>query len=81
MEPKSPLYGSRPVLFIHDEIICEVPEERAPEAADELARLMLQAMKPFTPDLNMQAEAWVSRRWSKGIEELRDASGRHVIQD
>jgi len=81
MEPKSPLYGSRPVLFIHDEIILEVPEERAPEAADELARLMLQAMKPFTPDLNMQAEAWVSRRWSKGIEELRDATGRHVIQD
>ena len=81
MEPSSPLYGSRPILFLHDEIICESPEDRAPEAADELARLMVAAAKPFTPDLTMKTEPWCSRVWRKGLEEIRDESGRLIIQD
>jgi DNA polymerase I-like protein with 3'-5' exonuclease and polymerase domains len=80
MEPNSPLYGARPVLFIHDEIICEAEISRAPAAADELARLMLKGIKPFLPDLPIQAEAWCSRVWAKGLDEMRDDRGVHVIQ-
>lgn len=80
IEPKSALFGSRPVLFIHDEIIVEAPEAQASEAADELARLMIEGMKPFLPDLPIDVEAWCARRWRKGIDELRDETGNHVIQ-
>ncbi len=80
MEPKSPLFGAKPVLFIHDEIICEVEESKAPAAADELARLMLKGIQPCVPDLPIQAEAWCSRVWRKGLDELRGADGSHVIQ-
>jgi DNA polymerase-1 len=80
MEPKSPLFGAKPVLFIHDEIICEVEESKAPSAADELARLMLKGIQPCIPDLPIQAEAWCSRVWCKGLDELRGADGSHVIQ-
>jgi DNA polymerase I-like protein with 3'-5' exonuclease and polymerase domains len=80
IEPKSPLFGSRPVLFIHDEIILECPESQASKAADELARLMIKGMKPFLPDLPIEVEAWCARRWRKGIDELRDEAGNHIIQ-
>jgi len=81
MEPESALFGSRPVLFIHDEIIIEAPEGRASVAADELARLMIQGIKPFLPDLPIEVEAWCSRIWTKGLDEARDPDGRHLIQN
>lgn len=81
LDSGSPLYGARPVAFIHDEILCEVEEGRAAEAADELARLMVAAMRPFTPDVKMSADPWCSRVWRKGLEGERDANGRLVILD
>ena len=81
MQPKSALFGARPVLFIHDEIIIEAPEGRASVAADELARLMIQGIKPFLPDLPIEVEAWCSRIWTKGLDESRDPDGRHIIQN
>ena len=81
MEPESPLFGARPVLFVHDEIICEVEEAKASAAADELARLMLKGIRPYMPDLPIQAEAWCSRVWRKGLDELRDVNGAHVVQE
>src|SRR5690606_37318435 len=35
-----PLYGCRPVLFVHDSFMTEVPEERAHEAAIRQKELM-----------------------------------------
>lgn len=81
MAPSSPLYGARPVLFVHDEIICEVSEARAPAAADELARLMCAAMDKHLHTLTMSADAWASRTWRKGLEGVRDEHGRLVILD
>jgi len=80
MRPESPLYGVRPVAFIHDEIICEAPAEIAPAAADELARVMVAEMGRFVR-LPLGADAWVSRRWRKGLEGVRDEQGRLVILD
>ena len=62
------MYGSRPILFIHDEIILETPEDKASKAGDELAQVMETAMKPFLRDVKIVAEPWTSKRWFKGLE-------------
>ena len=80
MRPGSALFGARPVLFIHDEIICEILEERAPEGAEELARIMVESMRPYIPDLPICADPWVSRQWKKGLDTVRE-NGRLVIQN
>lgn len=80
-EPESPLYGCRAVLFIHDEIILEAPEDRAPEAAEELARVMVEKMSPYLPDVGISADPWCSRVWSKSVETVRGEGGRLVIQN
>lgn len=74
----SPLYGTRTVAFIHDEFLCEGPEETAPEAAEELARLMVVGMSSVAPDVPHEAEPYLSRRWTKEAGTLRDPSGRLI---
>jgi len=74
--PVSVLYGSRPVMFIHDEIIMEVPEQKAPEAADELAKVMRESMQLFTPDVPINTDVAIMDRWYKDAEETRDVKGR-----
>ena len=66
--PKSPLYGSRIVAFIYDEILMECPEEKAHEAAMELTRLMLQGMQIFLPDIPSKVEVEMMRRWIKAAK-------------
>ena len=65
VEPGSPLFGCRPVNFVHDEFILEAPEHRAADAAVELARLMVLGASPFLPDVPPLAEPYLMRRWSK----------------
>ena len=74
------MYGSRPILFIHDEIILETPEDKASKAGDELARVMERAMEPFLKDVKIIAEPWVSKKWFKGLETVRDKNNTLVIQ-
>lgn len=65
-EKDSVLYGSRPLLFIHDEIIIESPEDKAEECATELSRLMVLGLKKFLPDMDVIAEPTIMKdRWSK----------------
>ena len=78
MEPSSALFGSRPVLFIHDEIILETPKEKASAAGDELARLMVEAMRLCIPHLPMGVDPWISSKWSKDNKEKRDEEGRLI---
>lgn len=67
----SPLYGSAPVAFIHDEIIVEVPEETAHECAFEIVRLMEAAMeKAATPDVPSRATPALSFHWIKAAEDF-----------
>jgi hypothetical protein len=78
-DPKSALYGGRLVNFVHDEFIVEVPDdERAHEAAHELARLAREGAKPFIPDIPLEVEAVLARRWSKKCKPVRGADGRLV---
>jgi DNA polymerase-1 len=74
--PTSPLFGSRIVAFIHDELLLESPEAVAPEAADRLAKVMQSAAAYWLPDLELHADAHLMRRWFKSAGPVRDASGR-----
>jgi hypothetical protein len=76
-EPDSPLFGARTVNFVHDELIAEAEEARASEAAEELARLMVVGAQPWLPDVKVEAEPVVMRRWYKGAKPLR-VDGRLV---
>jgi hypothetical protein len=69
VEPDSPLFGCRPVNFIHDEVLVEVPDdESAHDAAVELARLMCVGAAPFLPDVPPVAEPLLCRKWSKAAK-------------
>ncbi len=73
----SPLYGCRPVMFLHDEIILEVPahRERASAAALRTVEVMVAAMRRFTPDVDVKAEPALSERWFKDAEPVWAADG------
>jgi DNA polymerase-1 len=62
------LRGSFPVAFIHDEIIAEVPADRAHEAATRLSEVMVEAMAQYIPDLPVLATPALAERWYKGAE-------------
>ena len=78
VDEESPLFGCRPVAFIHDELLVEVPEgiEERTAAANRLAEVMVEAMKVYIPDVKIEAEPAAMRRWYKGAEEARDEEGR-----
>jgi hypothetical protein len=76
-DESSALYGCRPVLFVHDELVLETSESRAHEAATELERTMEAAMQRWTPNVPASATACVSRVWSKNAKPVHE-NGRLV---
>lgn len=77
----SPLYGSRPVLFVHDEIIIECPTHMAHDAAMELKRIMETSMRRFTPQIPSVAEPTLATRWTKSAYQKFDSFGRLTPSD
>lgn len=81
VEEDSALYGCRPTMFVHDEVIAELPELIAHEAAVEQARLMGQALKMWCPKVYCEAACprpTLMRRYFKGVEETYDAGERLI---
>lgn len=69
LDRKSALWGSRPVVFIHDEILAEAPLKPDPVAAAyRLAALMVEVMRRYTPDVRQKVEPVLMTRWIKGAE-------------
>jgi hypothetical protein len=66
----SPLWGSRSILFQHDEFIGESPEDVAADAAERVSEIMVKTLQEFCPDLADAATAppALMRRWYKGAE-------------
>lgn len=66
----SPLFGSRFILFAHDELIVEHPEDRAHEAAMRVGELMCRALVDMCPDMKaaVKAEPCLMRSWQKSAE-------------
>lgn len=77
----SPLYGCRPVLFVHDEIILEAPLSKAHEAAMEVKRVMETSMQIFTPDIPSLAEPTLATKWWKDAFQKFDDKGRLIPSD
>lgn len=74
----SPLFGSRIVNVIHDELLLEVPEELGHECAEELGRLMRETAQPWMPDVKVETEETLMRVWSKKAKAKRNGAGRLV---
>ena len=75
---RSPLYGSRPVLFVHDEFILEVPEANAHEATLRQSEVMIAGMKEVVADVKVGTEFAIARRWYKGASAAYDENKRLV---
>lgn len=79
VDRSSPLYGARPVNFIHDQFLVEVKEDgREFAAAEELGRLMNAAGALILPDVPVKCEPILARRWSKLANGITNDSGELV---
>lgn len=74
-EPASALYGSRPVAFLHDEILIETPLYLVDEAAAELEDVMRHEMERYTPDVPAACTAHAMLVWSKSATATYDDEG------
>lgn len=63
--PDSPLYGCRPLAFVHDEFLTLAPIDRAATALAEQDRIMVTEMGRYLPDVKITAEGKQMARWSK----------------
>ena len=72
------LRGAYPVAFIHDEILVEVPEDKAGWYADEIARIMRETMRLWTPDITIKTESALMHRWSKAAEPTFNQEGELI---
>lgn len=74
---RSPLFGTRTILFAHDELVVEMPEGYAHEAATRLSQVMVESMREYTPDVIVEAPPALMRRWFKGAEPVyHDPTGK-----
>jgi len=68
LDRSSPLYGSRLMVFAHDETIIEIPKEKAHEAAMRQATIMVEEMRVYCPDVKVMAEPALMNYWTKDAE-------------
>lgn len=79
LDKKSPLFGSRIILFVHDEVVLETPLDLASEAAARLGVIMKEAMEVYTPDVPASTEISLSDRWYKKAGPVYDAQKRLIL--
>jgi DNA polymerase-1 len=74
--PESPLYGSRLVVYVHDEYMLEADAEGRHEIAKELERVAIEHAQQLTPNVPLRMEACAMDRWWKQAEPVYDQHGR-----
>jgi DNA polymerase-1 len=52
-----------PVLFVHDEVVLEVPEADGARAAAWLRVVMVEGMAPLVAPVPVEVEVTVGRTW------------------
>jgi DNA polymerase-1 len=62
------LWGSRPVMFLHDEPILEHPEASADERAERQRIIVVETLSKWMPAIPCTSSAVLTRRWHKGAE-------------
>lgn len=65
LDRKSPLWGTRPIFFVHDEIFAEMPVATAHLAGPRMAEVMVSAMREYVPDVAVAAEPALMKHWYK----------------
>jgi hypothetical protein len=65
VDKKSPLYGARPLAFVHDEWLYAVRRPVLHEAAHRMRDLMVGAAQRYCPDVMITASPAACYRWSK----------------
>lgn len=76
-QPQSPLFGTRTVAFVHDEIIAEAKEdEKLHEATMELGNVMLQGANHFLKHAPARISPQAMDCWSKDAKPMFDERGR-----
>lgn len=72
----SVLLGSRCVAFVHDDYRMEHPEEAAHDAAERTAEIARETMQETVPDVRIDIEPALMRRWWKKAKTVRGEDGR-----
>ncbi len=69
---RSPLYGSRAIVFAHDEIIFEHPEAIAHDAVMRVSEVMVDCLRMYCPTVAKacKAEPTLMRKWFKNATKV-----------
>lgn len=67
-ERGDPLFGSMQVAQVHDEIVFELPRDRAKSLGIHAAKAMCDNMQSIMPDVTIRAKPAFMTRWLKGAE-------------
>lgn len=74
----SPLWGTRPIFFSHDEVVAEMPLRKSALAGPRMARVMVDAAQPYLPDVRLKADPALMFRWYKNADMAFGAAGELV---
>lgn len=77
-DPASVLYGSRTILFAHDELVGEIHRSRMSEGVQRISDIMVEQMRGVCPDVLIEAEPTLMTRWYKQAELMRDEAGNVI---
>lgn len=75
----TPLWGTRPIVFVHDSIFAEMPRATAHLAGDRMSEVMVESMHKYVPDVTVKADPTLMDYMYKNAEMTRDASGKLVV--
>jgi hypothetical protein len=79
VDVSSPLFGCRPCNYVHDDMLVEVPNnDKAHDAAEELARLFIKGINRWLPDVPATAKPLLTHVWSKKAKRVVGPDGRLV---
>lgn len=80
---RSPLYGSHLIAFLHDEILAELPQNEAHDAAQRISEIMVEEEMYYCPDMinACKAPPALMRVWTKLAEPKFDSSGKLIPWD
>jgi len=75
---ESPLYGVRAWGYVHDEVLFEGPEETAHLWAPLASKIMVEQMRKYLPNVRVEAEPALMRRWYKDAAPVFDEDGKLI---
>lgn len=74
----SPLLGGRQWLLLHDEVIAEFERDRAEAGVRRMCEVLTTAMQELVPDVKVNIDPVLARRWSKKADTVQTQAGQLV---